>query len=247
MEIAPDGIGAHDFEPTAQDVATLQDIDLFIIHGAGFAAWAERISPELQKNGVEILTVADSIELLPAAAGEEYSDDPHVWLDPVRVQQMVSIIRDQLIAIDLSNEAAYTTAAQEYTADLEQLHQEYTTGLRTCESRTVIVAHDAFAYLGVRYNLELLPIAGISPESEPSARHIAELADLAGEQGVTTIFFETLTSPALAQTLAQEAGATTDVLNPLEGLTSQERLEGKTYVSVMRENLEHLRTALRCE
>ena len=83
-----------------------------------------------------------------------------------------------------------------------------------------MVSHDAFEYLGRRYGLDVEPIAGLSPDAEPSARHLAALSDLAREKGVTTVFSERLASPKLAETLAEDAGIRTAVLDPIEGLTS---------------------------
>lgn len=256
ITVAPEGIGAHDFEPLAQDIAELQTVDLFIMHGAGLDAWAERLRPSLEEQGVEVLVITEGMQLRDAVdepvVGEEeeetdVSGDPHVWLDPILAQQMVTTIRDQFIALNPTQAETYTENAAAYRTQLEQLHQSFKAGLAQCSSRTLIVAHDAFGYLADRYDLEVLPIAGISPESEPSARHLAQLSDIARAKGVTTIFFETLTSPTLANTLAAEVGAQTNVLNPFEGLTSEERIQGKTYVTVMQENLNNISAALNCQ
>ena len=110
-----------------------------------------------------------------------------------------------------------------------------------------MTAHEAFGWLATRYGLEQHAIAGIAPDEEPSADRIAELADLAEQDGVTTIFTETLVSPRVAETLAREAGGLkTKTLNPLEGLTDDDVAAGADYISVMRDNLQSLRAALGC-
>jgi zinc transport system substrate-binding protein len=111
----------------------------------------------------------------------------------------------------------------------------------------VVSAHDAFGYLTDRYGLRNEGVAGLSPDAEPDARRLAELADLARDEGVTTVFTEELLSPEIAETLAREAGGLrTDVLNPLEALTGEQRRAGDDYVSVMEDNLAKIRVALGC-
>ena len=132
-------------------------------------------------------------------------------------------------------------------AQIDALDAEFETGLSDCERGTIVTAHDAFGWLAKRYGLEQQAIAGISPDQEPSADRLAELADLVEAQGVTTIFTEELVSPDVAETLAREAGdMRTEVLNPLEGLTDEESDAGDDYLSIMRDNLSKLRQALGC-
>ena len=98
-----------------------------------------------------------------------------------------------------------------------------------------------------RYNIKVYSITGISPEEEPSLRKMVELSKLALKKNIKYIFFEQLASPKPAETIAQEVGAKTLILNPLGGLTKEDIREGKTYISVMEENLQNLRIALECE
>jgi zinc transport system substrate-binding protein len=105
-----------------------------------------------------------------------------------------------------------------------------------------VTSHSAFNYLAQRYDLRQIGITGISPEAEPAPRRLAEVAEQARATGTTTIFFETLVSPKVAETIAREVGARTAVLDPLEGLTEP----GADYFSVMRGNLEALTQALGC-
>ena len=110
----------------------------------------------------------------------------------------------------------------------------------------MVTSHAAFTYLARRYGLTQVPVLGIASESEPSPADLARLVRFARKAGVKYIFFETLVSPKLAETLAREVGAKTLILNPVEGLTKEEAAAGKDYVALMRENLANLRTALEC-
>jgi zinc transport system substrate-binding protein len=94
--------------------------------------------------------------------------------------------------------------------------------------------------------LRQIAITGIDPESEPSPKSLAHLTQLVRREHISTVFFERLVSPKLAQTVAREAGAKTAVLDPIEGLTADEQRQGATYFSLMRQNLRELRTVLGC-
>ena len=146
------------------------------------------------------------------------------------------------IGAELHNEPA----AARLVRRIAGLDAEFRRGLAHCQRRQIVTSHAAFGYLASRYGLEQVPLQGLAPEAEPSARELAALADLVRKSGATTVFFETLVSPKLAQTVAREAGVTTAVLNPLEGLTSDEIAAGADYVSVMRSNLAALEKALGC-
>jgi zinc transport system substrate-binding protein len=137
-------------------------------------------------------------------------------------------------------------AARDFTRRLRALDAEYERGLADCDRREIVTSHAAFAYLAERYGLEQIAISGLSPEAEPAATDIEQLvADVRGH-GATTIFFEPLVSPRLAETIAREAGVETAALNPIEGLTESELEAGADYFTLMRANLETLREALGC-
>jgi zinc transport system substrate-binding protein len=145
--------------------------------------------------------------------------DPHVWLD---------------------------RNAQRFLAELAALNTRYATGLAACKRKVVVTGHEAFGYLAARYGLRQEGVAGLSPDAEPDAKRLGQLADLVKRLGVTVVFTEALVSPRIADTLAREAGVKTETLNPLEGLTDNELRHGANYVSVMDDNLVKLRHALGC-
>ncbi|MFY1672593.1 metal ABC transporter substrate-binding protein [Plantactinospora sp. WMMB334] len=176
-------------------------------------------------------------------AGETAGKDPHVWLDPTRLAGIADKLAERLGAVDPDRAADYTARAAALRTELEALDSEYAEGLKTCERRELVTSHTAFAYLAERYQLEQIGISGLSPEDEPAPQRLAEVAAEAREHRTTTIFFETLVSPKVAETIAREVGAKTAVLDPIEGLQP-----GSTgdYFSVMRSNLQTLKTALGC-
>jgi zinc transport system substrate-binding protein len=245
--LTPAGVEPHDFEPSAQDIARLSKAKIVVYNGAGLEAWIDRVLPDLNKAGVVIVNASQSAQLLQIADEDDPSkmvNDPHFWLDPVIMQQITLNIKDAFVQADPANKAFYEANAASYNAQLEALNKEFKSGLEQYARRKIITSHDAFAYLSQRYNLDNIFIAGLTPEEEPSPQQLAEISEVAKEEGIKYVFFETLVSPRLAEVVAKEAGAQTMVLNPLEGLTDEEIAAGKTYITVMRENLDNLKTAL---
>ena len=92
--------------------------------------------------------------------------------------------------------------------------------------------------------MEQVGITGLVPEEEPSPLELAAVSDFVRANGVRTIYYETLVSPAVAETVAQETGAETAVLDPLEGLT--EESAGDDYIDVMRTNAQTLQRGQGC-
>jgi zinc transport system substrate-binding protein len=236
--LTPPGAEPHDLELTTDDVDTILDADLALVMGGGYQPAVEASADD--RDG-RTLVVLDEV---PHA---RRPNDPHVWLDPVRYRAIVEAVTRALTRADADHAGAYQRNAARFDEQLAELDAEYRRGLSTCESRTIVTAHEAFGWLADRYRLHQLGIAGIDPEREPNPDRIAELADLAQERGVTTVFTEELVSPRVARTLAREAGGLkTAVLDPLEGLSDTRRAAGDDYLSVMRRNLRRIRAALRC-
>lgn len=231
--LVPPGTEPHDLELSARDAEKVDDADTVLYFGEGFMPALEKVVAG-DDRAVDLLA---GQQLRPAAEEREGGLDPHVWLDPMRYAAIVRKIADTL------GESGDADALVE---DLEQLDGKFRDGLATCERRQIVTSHAAFSYLAAAYDLEQIPLTGVSPEAEPSARAIEGLVDEVKEEGATTVFFETLVSPKLAETVAREAGAQTAVLNPIEGLTDEEIEEGADYFSIMRENLASLRKALGC-
>jgi zinc transport system substrate-binding protein len=170
--------------------------------------------------------------------------DPHVWLDPVLAIQEVRNIEAALSKAAPENAEAFKANANAYIAKLEQLDQEFKVGLKDSKRKDFITQHAAFGYLAKQYGLTQVPIAGLSPEQEPTAANMAKIVDFAKEHKVKTIFFETLVSSSVADTIAKEIGAKVAVLNPIEGLTDEDRSNNLDYIGIMRQNLEALKLAL---
>ena len=170
--------------------------------------------------------------------------DPHFWQDPLRMADVADAVAEELAEVDPDNAETYRANAEDVVADLEKLDEEFTTGLATCERDTVVVSHNAFGYL-TRYGLTFEPIAGLTPDAEPTPSDRARLEELIRTEGITTVFTERLASSKIAGSLATDAGVETAVLDPLEGLTDETADED--YLSLMRANLSALQQANGCQ
>jgi zinc transport system substrate-binding protein len=254
VSLVPPGVEPHDWEPSPRDVAEVQKARLFVYNGGGFEQTADRLLKEIAGKGPLAVNTTEGIPLLDLKAGDDHghdkekdhAKDPHVWLDPLLAQRQVDAIAAGLAQVDPSGKAAYEGNATAYKARLAGLHESFEAGLKNCARRDVVTSHAAFAYLAKRYRLNQVPVMGLAPESEPNPKDLAKLVRFARAKKVKYIFFETLVSPKLAETIAREVGAQTLVLNPVEGLTKDEAAAGTDYIALMGANLENLRTALEC-
>lgn len=255
VNLTPPGAEPHDLELTPDQVDLLLDADAALYLGEGFQPAVEQVARSRDGATVDLLHELTEGEEQGDHEGEaEGGDDhvhegidPHVWLDPVLMSELIDLVAQSLSEADPEGVEMYEANAAAYREEVEALDGEFLTGLEACDRRLIVTAHDAFGRMAARYDLEVEPIAGISPEGEPDPARLAELADLVEREGVTTVFTETLVSADVAETLAREAGVETAVLNPLEGLTPEQAGGGETYLSVMRENLAALTAALGCE
>jgi zinc transport system substrate-binding protein len=168
--------------------------------------------------------------------------DLHFWLDPERLAHAAHAVADELSAVDPGNAATYEANAESLSGNLTALDEDFQQGLATCKTRTVVVSHEAYGYLTEKYDLKQVGISGLEPDTEPAPARLAEIGRVVKDEGVTTIFAETLVNAKVAETLAADLNVKTAVLDPLEGLTD----DSQDYEKVMRANLEALRTALSC-
>jgi zinc transport system substrate-binding protein len=234
QNLTPPGVEPHDLELTPEAIAQIQEADVVLYLGGGFAPAVEQAVADAKGQAVDLL------------AGIGRPGDPHAWLDPVRYREMVDRTEEALAKASPKDAAAFAANAKAFDAQLALLDQEYRTGLAHCARNLIVTSHEAFGYLSERYGLVQQAIAGLSPDAEPSPARLAELDALVREKGVTTIFTEELVSPRVAETLAREVGVKTAVLNPLEGLTKEEVAAGADYISVMEQNLRIIQAALGC-
>lgn len=251
VNLTQPGAEPHDLELSPSQVGEISDADLALyLHG-----FQPAVDEAIEQAGVAALDASPLVPLIEAteghghdegeehAAEEEGGTDPHVWLDPTRLATIAEAVAAKLAELDPEGATGYQDRVAALRTELTALDGEFADGLRDCERRELVVSHAAFGYLADRYDLRQIPITGLSPETEPTPGQLADAAEEAREVGATTIFFETLVSPAVAEAVAEAVGAGTAVLDPIEGL---EPGSNGDYLSVMRANLTTLRSALGC-
>ncbi|TKJ31745.1 metal ABC transporter substrate-binding protein [Blastococcus sp. CCUG 61487] len=259
--LTPPGGEPHDLELTPRDVASIEEADLVVLL-SGFQPALDEAADS--SGGDRVWDAADAADLLTGDHedhehgddDEDHGDedhghddgdspvDPHFWLDPLRLADVGDALAERLAETDPDGADAYAENAAALRADLERLHAEMSAGLADCAVDTLVTAHDAFGYLAERYGLEVVGISGLSPSQEPAASELAQITRLVAERGVTTVYTETLVEPAVAETVAEEAGVDTAVLDPLEGLSDESA--GEDYLEVMRANLATLQAGQSC-
>ncbi|HET6770193.1 MAG TPA: metal ABC transporter substrate-binding protein [Actinomycetota bacterium] len=231
IDLTPPGSEAHDVELSFEDRTSLESADLVLYLGdIGFQPQVERAVPDAKG---EVVVAAGTIE----------GDDPHVWLDPVTFADTVGRVADGFARVDSANADDYRTRADDLRARLEALDERFRTTLADCQSRTMLVTHDAFGYLADRYGLEQVGLAGISPEGEPTADSLVQAEALVQEGKVNAVFYE---ETAEGRRIAEALGQDLDI-PALPLATLESRPPKGNYLTVMDTNLESLVEGLGCQ
>ncbi len=253
--MVPSGTEPHDWEPSTNDLKNLEKADVFIYNGADMEPWADDLLVS-RSDTLRVVEASENVELRTTDGEHEHAHehedadhhhgdfDPHVWLDPENAKIEMEAIRGALCAADPENSTVFQSNYEKYAAELDALDAEFREKLAPLPNRTIVVAHEAFGYLCDAYGLTQVGIEGLSPDSEPDPGRMAEVIDFVREHSISTIFFEELVSPKVAEAIASETGAQAKMLSPLEGLSDEQAAAGADYFSVMHDNLAALMEAL---
>jgi zinc transport system substrate-binding protein len=235
------GVEPHDVELSPRQTAEVSSASV-VFHEKGLQPAVDQVISNDRPE--HVVDAADAVDLRRSGEDGDEGTDPHFWLDPTLLGQAADAFTRTMVQADPDHAADFRANNTRLQSDLEQLDKDFRTGLADCTTRAVVVSHEAFAYLGDRYDLDVHAIAGLSPDAEPSARRLGELADLIRSDDITTVFTERLASPKLADTLASDLGIETAVLDPIEG--PSDKGADVDYLRLMRENLAALQKAGGC-
>jgi zinc transport system substrate-binding protein len=246
--LTPVGAEPHDIELNSEQLDRLLEAKVAFVLGSDFQPAVEKAADRRDGSTVELLPkLVDAKGKKVAKEGKAGGLDPHVWLDPVLMSQLAGEVERGLAAADPKGAGTYQKNAQALHDRLTALDTRYRDRLTGCTRDLLVTSHEAFGYLANRYGLRQEGVAGLSPDTEPDPARLGDLAQLARDQGVTTVFTEETVSPRIAQTLARDAGGLrTEVLSPLESLTKRERDRKADYFTLMDANLGKIATALGC-
>ena len=258
VNLLPPGADPHHWEPEPADLVRINQADAFIYCGAGLESWLENVLKNTDRNRITIVDSSKGIPLLQGVEGSDLEEnlndqhdhsgiDPHIWLSPANAAMMVDNIREGMVKADPANKELYLANAQSYKEKLANLDNEYKISLSRAKVKQLVVSHAAFGYLTKRYGLEQVAIRGFNAEIEPTPARLAEIVETVKKQKIRYIFSEALVSPKVSETLAAETGAKILLLNPVGELTKKELSEGKSYLSIMKENLTNIKIACEVE
>ncbi|HEM3503681.1 TPA: zinc ABC transporter substrate-binding protein AdcA [Streptococcus suis] len=245
------GTEVHGYEPSAKDIARIQEADAFVYENENMETWVHDVEKSLDTTKVNVISATEGMLLLPGGEeehedhdhseeGHSHAYDPHVWLSPERAITLVENIRDSLVAKYPEKKDAFETNAAAYIEKLDALDMKYSETLSAAKQKYFVTQHTAFAYLALDYGLKQVSITGVAADEDPTPSRLAELTEYINKYGIKYIYFEENASKSVAETLAKETGVQLDVLNPLESLTDEDMKNGKDYISVMEDNLNAL-------
>ena len=259
--LLPPGVEPHSFEPKPADMVMLNRADIFIYTNRYMEPWVEDLLKGTDRS--RFLTVdasrgvdffkrtdrknADAGRLHMTLHAPEEGVDPHIWLDFGNAKMMVDTIRDAFIVRDPAHREAYISNAEQYRAKLDALDGKYRNALSGCRKRTMVDGgHATFGYLARQYGLAYVAAYGLSPDAEPTARDLARISNVLGQEGVKYVFYEELLTPRIAETIARETGASLLRLHGAHNISREELISRTTFLDLMEKNLDQLLTGLQC-
>jgi zinc transport system substrate-binding protein len=262
--LIPAGASAHTYEPTPEQVRQLAQARVFFQIGLGLEFWLEKLVRATKNAELVRVDLSQAIETLPAPSPELPSPsrkgtghgqgrlhrtaakgkpdhihphegaDVHFWLDPVRMQQVVTHVKQVFATLDPEHAQLYAERAQGVHMELEKLHAEILQRTQGLQNRRFIALHAAWTYFAPRYDLGQAAVIEPFPGREPSPRYLADLAQLMRREKVEAIVIEPQLTATAAQALARETGARVGILDPYGGRGISGR---ESYLDLMRYNV----------
>lgn len=250
--LLPAGAESHSYEPTARDIAKIQNCDLFIYTGGESDAWIEKIINSLDKK-VNTLKMTDCVSLLHVGGehthedGEHCEFDEHVWTSPINAGKIVNKIKDKLCEIDSENKQNYEENATIYANEISVLDKDFRAFFDTVENKTLIFGDRfPFLYFTNEYGISYIsPFLGCADHSEPSAAKIAEIIKKADSENISTIYYIEFSNQNIANTIASSTGCKTALLYSCHNVSKSQLDSDVTYVSLMKENLQTLKSTMK--
>ena len=249
------GQDPHEYQPTPDDLRQVADANLILLSGKHLEHYLDKVQ---QATGGKAgsLSVGDMLPNLKMKADPDEPqadaaadrngmiDDPHWWNSVANVEKATAIVRDELIKLDPANRADYERNAKAYSAKLGELDQWAKRKVAELprDRRKLVTSHDAFQYLAKDYGFRVYAIEGVSTETEPSDRHIAELIDEIRKQQVKAIFLESTLNPKVTMEIIKETGAKIGGTLYADGLGEG---DGSTYDGMVRHNIATIVDALK--
>jgi zinc transport system substrate-binding protein len=252
LALTAPGVEPHDSELSAKQLEELSKADIVFYVGGGFQPDLEKAIASLPDTAIaiDLLKSVDLITAKDEIDGHDHGQsdaDPHVWLDPANMVKMSAVVSQEIAKAEASLAPGLNERQVKYANELNEVGTLIDTTFATCDRKELVSAHDAFAYFTKRANLVAVPISGIDPENEPSAKELEATAKIAKTSNVTIVFFEEVLPKAFADTVAKAIGASIDSINAVETISQSDLDAGVTYSSIMKSNITKISIALGCK
>lgn len=229
--MVPDNMEPHDYEPKTKDFEALVKSDAFIYNGLGLESWVDQVNNVIGDKDIRIVDSSEGVDVRK----EGDVTDPHCWLSLKQAQKQAENIKDTLIEIDEENKDYYQGNYDEFVSELDSLYNDYKNKFDRLLNKDFVTGHAAFGYLCRDFGLQQNSVENLFAEGEPTPKQLEALVSFCKENNIKTVFSESLASPKVSQTLANEVGAK---VVPILTLESNE--DDKSYVEVMKYNLEEI-------
>lgn len=244
--MVPEGTEPHEFDPKAENLVHMKESKVFVYNGLGMEKWAEKAVKAAGSDKLVVVEAAAKvkpIEITDEEEREEHGDhDPHAWLGLTSAVEEAEAIRDGLIKASPENKDYFNKNFETFAKEMKALQEKYRASFDKAERKEFVTGHAAFGYLCRDMGLSQESVEDVFASGEPSAKKMKELIDFCKEHKVKTIFTEDMVSPALSETLAREAGASTEVIDTMEGESEKPDM---TFLKRMEENLKKIEASLK--
>lgn len=258
------GIDLHNYQPSSEDILKISDCDVFIYVGGESDEWVESALKKAENKDMVTLNLTEalgdmakeeeSIEGMQEEEGEEHEDeaeyDEHIWLSLKNAAVLTDAIKDAMCDADSSNKETYESNADEYKGRISELDSAYADAADNASYKTLIFADRfPFRYMTDDYGLSYYAaFKGCSAETEASFETVAFLAKKADELGVRSIMTIEGSDGKIAKTVLENTeNKDMDILslNSMQSVTSEDVENGAAYLSIMEDNLDVLKKALK--
>ncbi|WP_242961545.1 metal ABC transporter substrate-binding protein [Peptostreptococcus faecalis] len=255
VNMIPNGVEPHDWEPSPKDIVNVMKSDVLIYNGE-IENWVDKITETAKGENLVILKASKGIKMIEgddshenskdneSHEGHHHSIDPHVWLNPQNAKIEMKNIKDTLSKVDPKNKGYYEENYNKYAKELDTLDKSFKDGLSNKKNKNILVSHEAFGYICDLYGIKQTSIEGLMPDSEPDAKRMAGITRFVRNNNIKYIFSEASSSEKVAESIAGETGIKIEKLSPIESLTDEEIKNGDDYFSIMYKNLEALKKEL---
>lgn len=244
--LVPETVDVHDFEPTPSSIAAVASANVLIYNGAGLEPWIQEIISASGNTNLITVDTSQDIQLLPVSPQFQSNGatvDPHIWLDPILAKEQVNNILQGLIQADPADSQYFTENAQTYQNKLDDLNTQAINATRETATRYFVTFHESFSYFANRYNITQIPIAGPFQE-EPTPSDIQNVINAINQYRLLYVGYESLENPAISQSISSQTNATLIEMNPIEGLTAEQKAAGDNYITLMQQVINNIHLAL---